>query len=594
MSELPPNTAMLNTLWGSLVIEELIRNGVEYFCISPGSRSTPLTFAVAKNKRAKSTICLDERGAAFHALGYARAAQQPAALICTSGTALANYFPAIIEASIEHVPMLILSADRPPELRESGANQTIRQLGVFGDYLRWQFDFPCPDPKIPLTMVLTTIDQAVYQTTVSGGPVHLNFMYREPFTSESPVKSPMPKSLNLWRSSDSPYTVYSNGLKKPSSDAIQSIAEIVRRSKRGILSIGQIESPNEIVAIRQLIDRLKWPVFADITSGLRLGHRENCLIHFFDQLLLSDKFSDLDPDTIIHIGGRVVSKRWLQYSKKKQDLQFVVIANHPDRYDPNHRVTLRINSDVELFCQELIAGMPRHTNQPNWRNTWESGSEIVEQIINIFVAESHSPLSEIVIAHLISHYIHSNTGLFLASSLPIREMDMFAASDGAAVVVAANRGASGIDGTIASATGFATGLNAPVTLLIGDLAFLHDLNSLALLNELKQPIIIVVLNNHGGGIFHFLPISGQTDVFEKYFATPHQFSFKNAAKLFNLNYLNPKTVTEFVKDYEQWQKTGVSGIIEIVTDREENFNQHKTLQKQITNYFETNPPDSNH
>ncbi len=591
MSERQKKTAMLNALWGSLVVEELIRCGVEYFCISPGSRSTPLTIAVARHKRAKSIICYDERGAAFHALGYARATQKPAALICTSGTALANYFPAIIEASIEHLPMLVLSADRPPELRETGANQTIRQPGMFGDYLRWQFDFPCPDSHIPLTMILTTIDQAVYKSrTAPGGVAHLNFMFREPFVSTLTETSPPGNLPERWQNSSTPFTMYSQPIKQPSNNAIGTVAGLIRQSKRGILSVGRIETPAEIAAIKQLADRLQWPVFADITSGLRLGSRDGCFIPFFDQLLLCEKFSGLQPDTIIHIGGKMVSKRWLQFAGRQRDARFVVAANHPDRYDPNNQITHRIDGDIALFCHELTAHLPADAGQSDWLNAWKTGSDIAGQIVDIFVAESLASLSEIITIHLISRHIHSDSGLFLSSSLPIREMDMFAASDGPAVRVAANRGASGIDGTIAAATGFAAGLPAPATLVMGDLAFLHDLNSLTLLTQVAQPVIIVVLNNRGGGIFHFLPIAGEKDVFEKYFATPHNYDFRNAAKLFKLRYLNPKNLGEFVKGYQRWQKSGTRGVIEIFSDREDNVNQHKALQTQITNYFEANPP----
>ena len=188
----------MNQLWGYLIIEELVRNGVDYFVISPGSRSTPLTVAVAQNQQAKKIICLDERAAGFHAIGYARATGNPAMLICTSGTAAANYFPAVIEAAMDNIPLIILSSDRPPELRQTGANQTINQVNLYGNYPTWQFDLPCPTAEINPNVVLTTIDLAVSRARqATGGVVHLNCMFREPFGStDLPVE--IPASLSRW------------------------------------------------------------------------------------------------------------------------------------------------------------------------------------------------------------------------------------------------------------------------------------------------------------------------------------------------------------------------------------------------------------
>ena len=188
----------MNQLWGYLIIEELVRNGVDYFVISPGSRSTPLTVAVAQNSQAKKIICLDERAAGFHAIGYARATGNPAVLICTSGTAAANYLPAVIEAALDNIPLIILSSDRPPELRQTGANQTINQVDLYGNYPRWQFDLPCPTAEINPNVVLTTIDLTVSKSRQApGGVVHLNCMFREPFGStDAPIE--IPASLSKW------------------------------------------------------------------------------------------------------------------------------------------------------------------------------------------------------------------------------------------------------------------------------------------------------------------------------------------------------------------------------------------------------------
>jgi 2-succinyl-5-enolpyruvyl-6-hydroxy-3-cyclohexene-1-carboxylate synthase len=221
----------VNQLWAYLIIEELVRNGIDYFVISPGSRSTPLTVGVAQNSSAQHIICVDERSAAFHAVGYARATGKPAVLICTSGSAAANYFPAVIEAATDGVPMIILSADRPPELRQTGANQTINQVNLYGAYPNWQFDLPCPTAEIEPKMVLTTIDLAVSRSQQSpSGVVHLNWMFREPLApTDAPID--IPASLRQWQKSEAPYTRYARKLTIPAAVEIQSLININVRLK---------------------------------------------------------------------------------------------------------------------------------------------------------------------------------------------------------------------------------------------------------------------------------------------------------------------------------------------------------------------------
>ena len=235
------NTANINILWGSLIIAELIRNGIDYFCISPGSRSAPLATAVAQNQRARYLICFDERGAAFHALGYGRATGRPAALICTSGTAAANYYPAIIEASADNIPMLVLTADRPPELHESGANQVIDQPNLYGKYLNWEFDLPCPDEKIPPQFVLTTVDQAVFRSRRKpGGPVHVNCMFREPLAPFSePIGNDYLQLISDWERKTEPLTKYEIAGVKPESSILKEVSDIIDHAKRGIVLAGK-------------------------------------------------------------------------------------------------------------------------------------------------------------------------------------------------------------------------------------------------------------------------------------------------------------------------------------------------------------------
>ncbi|MGA1865063.1 MAG: 2-succinyl-5-enolpyruvyl-6-hydroxy-3-cyclohexene-1-carboxylic-acid synthase, partial [bacterium] len=267
------NAENLNILWSSLIVEELVRNKVTCFCISPGSRSASLTVSAARNVKAKPTVFYDERGAAFYALGYAKATGNPAALICTSGTAVANYYPAIIEASMDRIPLIVLTADRPPELLETGANQAIRQPDIYGEYVRWQFNLPCPDDEIPPSMVLTTIDQLVYKARRSpAGPVHLNCMFREPLAPVSKKINPgYQKKILSWQGSDTPFTTLSKPALTPDKETINRMVEIISSARRGLLVAGRLNTKEEIEAVKRLSVRLKWPVYPDIASGLRIG-----------------------------------------------------------------------------------------------------------------------------------------------------------------------------------------------------------------------------------------------------------------------------------------------------------------------------------
>ncbi len=572
----------LSILWGSLIIDELIRNGANYFCISPGSRSTPLTVAAARHPGAKNIVIYDERSAAFHALGYARGSGKPAVLICTSGTAIANYAPAVVEAAMDYIPMIILSADRPAEKIETGANQTIRQSNFFGDYVRWHFDLPSPNEEVNPEMVLTTIDHAVHQALSDPrGPVHINCHFREPLAPLKKKISPnYLKELEWWKTSHKPYTVYSVARKAALNSDIDKFSSVINATRKGLLVIGRLKSDEEYQAVKNLSDQLGWPVFADILSGLRLGNPQENLIPYFDLMLLAEEVHEsLKPDTILHLGEQPASKRFLQFVEKVQPKNYLLVSSHSFRSDPTHRVTWRLVYHLEEFCHVIGTHLKPGFDE-KWFKFLKDHCQALEKRIND-ILKTRTDISEPGVSRLLSEMIPDSHLLFLANSLPIREMDMFGDSGGARIRIAANRGVSGIDGTIASAIGFAVALNKPVTLLIGDLAFLHDLNSLTLLSSTAVPIIIVLINNGGGGIFSFLPIAGFKEVFEPYFGTPHSFSFEHAASLFRLDYATPRNLQELQKTYQAAIQKNKSILIEVRTDRQENYDFHLELYRQV-------------
>jgi len=567
------NTANINSLWADVAIEELIRQGVDYFCISAGSRSTPLTAAVARRTESKDfgghvVIHYDERGAAFHALGYGRATGKPAVLICTSGTAAANYYPAIVEASQENIPLIALTADRPSLLRLFGANQTIDQLHMYGEYVRWFHDFAVPGLKNDLHGVLGTIDEAVTRArSIPAGPVHLNCPFDEPLApiGDSPDLQSAVKLLENWYNSGRPFNEPLYHPTLPPDEQLKLIARSLGTTKRGIVLAGRLDNPEQRAAVLSLCAKLKWPLLPDITSGLRLDSSERT-INYYDLLLASEIFArSIRPDAVLHIGGRLVSKRLLEFLDRSRPGLYVLVNNSPARFDPARHFTDKLVCDIVSFCRGL--------EEEVWGSTsctclslWQKANQTARQITSA-ATESTAEITEIAVARYITRHLPDGSGLFAASSMPVRDLDMFGDTNENDITIAANRGASGIDGTIASAAGFAAGLDRPVTLLIGDLAFLHDLNSLALLKAVQPPVTTVVFNNNGGGIFGHLPIVEVLDIFEKYFVTPHGLKFDKAAAMFDLPYTPVDDMPGFVSAFDLAQQSGRSSIIEVTLDR---------------------------
>jgi 2-succinyl-5-enolpyruvyl-6-hydroxy-3-cyclohexene-1-carboxylate synthase len=576
------DTPRANRLWAYLIVEELLRCSVDFFCIAPGSRSTPLVAALAANEQARSLIHFDERGTAFAALGHARATGRPAAWITTSGTAVANGLPAVVEAATDGVPMILLTADRPPELRQTGANQTIDQPDIFGDYVRWRFDLPAPDTGIDPAMVLTTVDQATYRASrTPQGPVHLNLMFREPLLPD-PGDEPVLSGPSSWAQSDEPYTRYA--ATKPAVDEIEipHLWETLRPVKQGLVVAGRLTSRKQGEAVLRLADTLGWPLLPDMGSQVRLG--SDGLAAHYDALLAGDSFAGSHaPEAVVHVGGRALSKRLEQFLAHSRPDPYVVVRENPFRLDPAHSVTHSVEANVLDFCSALVRAATEDppAMDPSWMAGWREASEEVGRHLD---GKLSGKPNEPLVARVLSWNVPPDHGLVVASSMPVRDLDTYATSDGAPVPVAANRGASGIDGTVATAAGFARGLGRPVTLLIGDLAMLHDLNSLAMLRDVH--VIVVVLNNDGGGIFSFLPVARHEELFEPYFGTPHGVGFEPAAKMFGLTYEHPGTTEELVEAYGSACARGFSTLIEIESDRGENVALHRKLLEEVADRIE--------
>ncbi len=564
-----PQSPNLNALWASLIVEELVRCGVTLFCVAPGSRSAPLAIAAAEHPRADVVVHFDERGSAFVALGWARATGKPACWVTTSGTAVANGLPAIVEADADDVPLIALTADRPPELRDTGANQTIRQTQLFATVARWTVDLPPPSIDVSPEYVLTTVDQAVHRSMWPGGPVHLNVMLREPL-APTPDERPLPDLPQNWLAGESSYTTYSPAPTQSSADALSAIAGAIDRSSRGLIIAGRMTTEDEARAVVRLSEHLGWPLMADVCSGVGMAGGKETLCTHGDLILADAQFGMTHrPDCVLRFGAPGVSKRVATLISESEQATNVVVHASSRRLDPDHNVTHRVQGDIASAAEGLVT-LTRSREAGGWLSAWRTASAAVEEVL-VDWSNHQQAMSEPLVARILVS--RDSRPLVVGSSMPIRDVDSFAAHAGLTQRVFANRGASGIDGTIATAAGIARGLGAPVTVLLGDLALLHDLNSLALLRAADQPpVTIVVINNDGGGIFHFLPVVGTTEHFETVLGTPHGLSFELAADQFGVQYVSATTPSEL-----EAAISGGGSLIEVTTDRVANVDLHRDL-----------------
>lgn len=571
----------LNAFWAGLLVEELTRNGVTRFVIAPGSRSTPLAVAAFRSPKASVMVHFDERGAAFFALGCALAGN-PAAVICTSGTAVANCAPAVAEAFNSALPLVVLSADRPPELQECGANQTMEQAGLFERHVRDHLNLPCPDAAIPPQVLLARVDAVLASGLVgTPGPVHINCMFREPLAPNPDGMSwqeACPETLADWKEGTAPFTRWEKPCRSLSLAQCGELESLLAGSAKGLLMIGRLNDPLETAAAMELATMLGWPVVADITSGCRNDGRIPNLIGHYDLLLRSGKFRELcAADCVLHVGDVFVSK-YLQEHLRGLNAAYVQISPRSDNRDPLHRVTRRYTLDLAT-----LPGQLRNMIRPRPRNTWldsllavdkEAGKRLHAAL------RTDSRLTELAVAEAVESFLSPEMALFIGNSMPVRDLDVLLRNC-PSPVIRANRGVSGIDGNLATAAGMKWNLPGGVAVLIGDMAALHDLNSLALLSKVDGPMVVMVVNNQGGGIFSFLPIARHGDVLDPCFTNPHSWQFDHAAAMFGLDYVRVDTWGALEEALQSASDGRSSRLIEIAVDREYNVRSHQRIYNEI-------------
>ncbi|MGS3183345.1 2-succinyl-5-enolpyruvyl-6-hydroxy-3-cyclohexene-1-carboxylic-acid synthase [Aeromonas taiwanensis] len=544
--------ATFNHVWSSLLLEELYRLGVRDIALASGSRSAPLTMAAAAHPGFRRHLHFDERGLGFMALGLAKGSGRPVAVIMTSGTAVANLWPAVAEAQLTGVPLIILSADRPPELIDNGANQAIDQQGIFGRYPVHQQNLPSPTPSIPAAFVLSSVDQALARQVHTPGPVHFNCMYPEPlypgdaYLDFSAYLAP----LGDWLHSSEPWSPWQQSEqhcpRQPDWDSLT--------GRRGVIVAGRIQDPAQGKAVAALAERLGWPLLADLQSQIRFDTRN--LVHTDLALQNSCFVTELArAEVLLQFGARLISKRLGQFIKQHPWQNYWLVDPQPARLDPDYRLRRRLVCEPDAFA----AAHPVANPQQPWHRLAERQQGISQQI-----RAACDRFSELGVCHRLNRLIRGQ--LFVGNSMPARLMDMLGEAGHGPSRVMTNRGASGIDGLIATAHGFAQSVrpdsDEPTTLLLGDLSALHDLNSLALLGKGSRPMVVILLNNDGGSIFRMLPVPTKDALLETYYCLPHGLHFEHAAAMFGLHYRAPTTLGEFERDYAAALQSGVT-LIEI-------------------------------
>ncbi|MBD2176553.1 2-succinyl-5-enolpyruvyl-6-hydroxy-3-cyclohexene-1-carboxylic-acid synthase [Pseudanabaena sp. FACHB-1998] len=587
------NTANRNTLWASIVAEELYRSGVRTVCISPGSRSTPLVIAFAELRDRcddfQILVHIDERSSSFFALGVAKVQQAPVALLCTSGTAAANYYPAIIEAYYSRIPLVVLTADRPPEMRDCGSGQTIDQINIYGKHVRYFFEVGTPEIigfrlRYLRSLISRSVSIALGKGETPAGAVHLNFPFADPMPP-IPIPNDIPEDLALsspeamlGNPSGNAYSQIWAGTRSLDTDIIATIANQIISHPKGAIVVGVYDSPPEFVgAVRRLARATGYPLLIEATGA----HRRDEIGHY-DSFLRSSNFSKTHaPKIMIRFGAMPTSKSYLLWLERHIGCQQIIVGSINS--DPTHGLTQALNVHPVNFCEQLANYLENYA-QPVWQDKqWRLDFELAESIAEHTIEEAIDEIDELfdgkVYAEL-AEILPEDSYIFVASSTPIRDLDTFFHSDHA-ITVLANRGANGIDGTLSSALGAAWGCDRPMVLICGDLAFYHDLNGLLAAKKYQISLTVILLNNDGGGIFNLLPISKFEHTFEEFFGTAHGLNFAPLVTAYDCEHI-------LIQDWEHFENAVIDSlfskgtqVLEIKSDRLRNKELHFAIWNKV-------------
>jgi 2-succinyl-5-enolpyruvyl-6-hydroxy-3-cyclohexene-1-carboxylate synthase len=598
-------------------VDELARCGLRDACTSPGSRSTPLVLSLAGDERLRCHSHIDERCAGFFALGLAKATGLPVAIACTSGTAVAELLPVVVESHEARVPLIVLSADRPPELRDVGAGQTIDQLKIFGDFAKWFFEVGTHETSAERVRWMRTLACRAFWTAQEGRPgvVHLNFPLREPLVCEEPVEP-----AGEGRADGIPFVARHRGTFDATA-AARGVGESIGPARRGVLVAGRHERDTPLGQTAAAFCELAgWPLLADPLSGARRG---DAAIAHYDALLREPTFArEHVPDVVLRVGDLPVSKPLRTWLASLTGVRQVALDPDGAWQDPasvlwdsipvEPAATLAALADAFDFPP---SGAPQATQdepidssdrraqstERDWLASWRSADErAAETILGVLAA---SGLSEPAVAVELGVLLPEEATLFVASSMPIRDVETYWPARPDPPRVLCSRGANGIDGTVSSAFGAAAASHSPVVLLIGDVALAYDIGGLLAASRLDLKLTIVLLNNEGGGIFDFLPVSGaplareqeqqigdvsQTgdtdaqDIYTRHIATPTGLDFAKAASLYGLAHETVADILSFRAALERALALPHSAIVEVRTQRDANVELHRRVWSAVS------------
>ncbi len=542
-------------------------------CISPGSRSTPLVWGLAQLREQQPdlqlVVHLDERSAAFFALGYAKRTKTLTALVCTSGTAPAHYFPAIIEANLSVVPLLVLTADRPPSLRDCGAPQTSDQIKLYGNQVRYFYDVGLPSGEEGQIRGLRhairrAIAIAKGHLGTPAGAVHLNFPFAEPLIDQPDLAYP------FLQGSKSSYTAYSSCV-APNQEALLDIAQKIQQYAHGIVIVGVGDFPEEMEPLLlTLSDRTGYPVLAE-AIGLR---RQHFLSHY-DSFLRSPTFCNAHvPQLVLRFGAMPTSKylsQWLaQHLSQWQEIAIGQTISNPLAGN-----SYPLNCNPLIFLEALNQQLTSCHRNSQWKQHFGDAEAKARHLTDEFVRQADY-LFEGVIYQALGEHLPNGTCLYVANSMPTRDLDTFFHSKGR-IRVLANKGANGIDGAIASALGAAYHAENPTILVCGDIAFYHDLNSLLTAQKYQINLTILLLNNDGGGIFNYLPIADYNPPFQEFFLTPHHLDFGKLVAGFGCAYRRISDRTALTEEIQLMPHRRGTKVLEVKIDAQHSYTLHHQL-----------------
>ena len=505
-----------NAIYATTLVEALRRCGVEHACVTPGSRSTPLALALADSPITDWSHH-DERSSAFFALGIARSTGRPVIVVTTSGTAAAEVHPAVVEARYGRVPLIVITADRPFDLREVGASQTIDQQDLFGRSMKWAHDVEVPDPAVsgPEAIAALAARLVAEAGAIPAGPVHLNVRFREPLLPPGPVTPPqvmVPRVIG--------------GIPRVVPEAIAEVVGIMA-DRRGLVLAGPQDDVAVAVAAAALATAAGWPILADPLSGLRRGgHDRSRVLAASDALGWAGTIEESAPEVVIRFGAIPTSKPISQWLERHRHVPQILIDPAGWR-DPTASAGLVVRADPAATLTALAEGIGKAVDA-GWMDRWHRADTAAASALHRFLDDAPFP-NEPTIARSVADAMPAGATLWVASSMPVRDLDTVLRPDARPLGVRANRGANGIDGFISTALGAAAVATTPVVALAGDLSVLHDIGALASAARLRIPATIVAINNDGGGIFHLLPQAGHPH-FERHWGTPHGLTLARVAE----------------------------------------------------------------